>query len=203
MKARIGFLLFCIAVAWGYWAQRRYMAMSRQEFLAETKADRSRSQLIAAKQFISFNYENGVLVSTVRADSGLMLNSGDATLTGNVKYIEMDENQTTKMVVATPRAFCQMAAADPGQNFFDTSRKINMVKLPDKVDVRTKEDYLQTENVLVDLKTDLLTTDSPVSILGPSRTLDAVGFSYHIGSQSFKLLKNIRGHYIPSQDKKQ
>lgn len=202
MKARFGFLLFCIAVAWGYWAQRRYMALSRQEFLAETKADRSRSQLIASKQFISFNYENGVLVSSVRADHGLMLNSGDTTLTGNVKYIEMDEKQTTKMVVSTPRAVCQMAIADPGQNFFDTSRKINTVKLPGKVDVRTKEDYLQTDDVLIDFKTELLTTNSPVSILGPSRTLEAVGFTYDIATQSFKLLKNLRGHYIPSQGKK-
>lgn len=203
MKARWGFLLFCIIVGWGFWEQRRYMSVSRQEFLEETQADRSQSQLLDTEQFAGLHFEDGQLKSSIRADSGAMLNNGETIFNGNVKYIETDAQLKTKFIVSTSKAICYLEVEHPDKDFFDTSRRLEKAYLPKKVFVQGANHYLKTDAVTIDFIKDVLTTNSDISVIGPGQNLVAEGLTYRLSDQSFQLHKNIKGYYIPSKAKKQ
>lgn len=197
MYLRAWVFVFFVIVGASFWLQRRYMEISSQEFKAETSADRSRAQILRMDKFVALYYKNSSLSSSVKANQGELLNNGDLLLEGNVKYQDYGADTLPRVGMSAERASCKLQVSDPNQNFFDTTRRLETIFLPNEVLIKVEEDFIKTRDVTLNLKEDFVETKAAVSLVGPGRVLDATGMTYHLTSERFTLGKRVNGYYVP------
>ena len=75
------------------------------------------------------------------------------------------------------------------------SGEVRIENLSDNPD---KKLVLMTDELRIDFRTRLATTDSKVKILGKSSTINAIGMDLDLNSGKLNLKSQARGHYVPN-----
>lgn len=198
MWSRIYALVFLALAGMGAWYQQNYMQMFSAEFEAELRADKLQTEILHVNHVSAVQYRGDSLYATTRADEGKYFNNGKILVIGDVRYNDFDPGQVPLTSLVTSRLQGQVQSARAESGFFESTRKLERVTIPNDVTFRYKDDLVFTKNVQINMNTNIAETSEKVNLRGPGRVLDGQGLVYFIDEREFRMKGPVQATFKPA-----